>query len=265
MLEDRDCPAASGFSFEALVLPNHLVQLNGQVSGEHAANAVVSFSGAVTDSVIADENGNFTLTTSAATEGAVYAIGLYDGQAFSPEMSAWIDVAAPSIDVAITDITANTVTFSGTLFDIDVANQALTINGASVSVATDCEGKFSFTLNRAGLDAIEVSETNLWGETSNVALIDVPTAPVILAEFHAAHLDFPGNRWEFSGRVEGGDPNYEILIALGGLEGLDEWLMVDEEGWFYVTVDLPIGVSGFASAQAWQFGLGSNICYENVN
>ena len=91
--------------------------------------------------------------------------------------TAVIAVANPTITLAVTGSSSGTVTFSGKLTDVDAAGQTVNISGASVgSVVTDAEGNFTFTTAAADLDIVEVSATDLWGETSNTAEVDVADA-----------------------------------------------------------------------------------------
>jgi len=263
LLEDRTCP--SGITFDALVLPEHQVQLSGVLTGEYAAGAIVEFSGAVYGTAIADTNGRYIFTTEWATQGTVYAVGLHEGQAFTLTAASVIDVAAPTVTLSITDMTEGTVTLSGMLTDIDFAGQTISISGASIcSVTTDAQGFFTFTLDRANLEMVEVSETDLWGETSNVASVDVANAAPFIREFTAVK-SLDGVTWTFRGNVIGTDVQ-GLVVDLGGFAQLNgETATVDATGWFTFAKILAAGTTGTATAQTTTVsGAESNIAYAEV-
>ena len=120
LLESRDCPA---LTLEAVVLPGHEVQLSGHYSGEDPENVTVVFSGAVTSfSTTLDANGAYSVTTSDAGLGTVYA------EAFGGEGGSASDdivVDSPELSVSITNVTATTVTVAGTLTDLDAEGRTV--------------------------------------------------------------------------------------------------------------------------------------------
>src|SRR5260370_37009124 len=78
-LEERCCPADSHVTLNALVLPSHMVQLSGTVSGGLVAGLQVQFTGTVAGVTTTDTNGNFSYTTRNASLGTGDAPGRNNG------------------------------------------------------------------------------------------------------------------------------------------------------------------------------------------
>ena len=265
VLESRYCPSGT-ITLDALVMPGHEVRLSGQVTGEYAAGATVSFSGVVEGSVTADSSGNYTFITSTVTEGEVYAVGMHEGRAFTPADSEVIDVTAPALSLGVTGMTASTITLSGTLTDIDYAYQTIDITGAPISsVVTDSSGYFSFTLNRAELGMVSVSETDLWGQTSNQPAIDVANPPPFISEFTAEVTQAPGI-WIFRGQVLGSDVDGLVISFAGMPSMVGQTTTVGADGWFTFTRTIASGEFGYATAQTvTTSGQTSNVASAYVN
>src|SRR5262245_10663162 len=102
LLELRDCPA--GITLDAVVQQGHMVELSGHVDGPNAAGAIVLFSGAVATLTIADSEGNYSITTTDAVLGNVYASAWYNGSPFTDTAYDQIDVAAPTINLGVLDM-----------------------------------------------------------------------------------------------------------------------------------------------------------------
>ena len=256
--------STSSVTLEAQVLPGHQVQLSGYVVGAFSEGATVQFSGAVTASATTDANGYFTYTTSEAWLGLVSVVGIHQSQEFTPVAYDTIALVAPNVTLAITDMTDETVTVSGTLSSLDLNEQTITVSGASIgSVTTDEDGHFSFTLDRANLGTISVSETDLWGQTSNSADVDVANAPPFIRDFSAVRN--AANLCTFTGRVIGNDVE-GLLILLGGIPSLqDETVTVGSNGWFTFVKQLAEGETGTATAQATREGQTSSVAYALVS
>ena len=61
-LEERCCPDGSHVTLNSLVLPGHLVQLSGTVTGGQVAGLQLQFTGAVSGVTTTDTNGDFSYT-----------------------------------------------------------------------------------------------------------------------------------------------------------------------------------------------------------
>jgi hypothetical protein len=243
------------------VVPGHTVTLSGRVNGAQGPGATIAFSGAVSGSTIADANGNYTFTTSAATLGAVYAIASQQNTPISAASSA-VTVNAPTITLGVSSMTDTTVTLTGTLTDVDAGGKTIAITGVDAApVVTDANGAFKFTVARANVDTIDVSETDLWGLTSNQAEVSVANA-VVIDRFSAILQD--GTRWELCGKVTGVNvSNY--VVSFAGLESLPgTTAVVNSDGDFAIFVTLALGDEGTVSAQITQ-GATSNIVYAEIS
>jgi hypothetical protein len=223
--------------------------LSGTVGGPNAAGAIVTFSGAVTGSTIADDSGRFTYVTGAASVGVVQAIALDQLQHPSAPALASIAVSAPTITLAVSGIDADGVTLSGHITDVDAAGETVVIAGAEqTSVTADSQGNFSFVLAPANLGTIDAVTTDDWGQVSGVAEVAASSMPPILTSFTA--IQTAGNSWLFEGTVVAA--NYAgLTVNFGGLPSLvGQSVSVAADGTFFLVAQLQAGERGSATAQA---------------
>ena len=274
-LETRLCPDGTLLTLTAQVLPGHLVQLSGTVTGDQVAGVTVVFTGAASGTTTTDQNGAYAFTTESASVGSVTAqiqaaasppsLGgdgpMMPTASFGPAISsistsdpvpvtaqAVIDEPAPVLTMAISYGAQNSVTLTGTLTDVDAAGETIALTGvAAGSVVTDSNGNFSLTTNASALGAIDATTTDLWSKTSNTAEVVVASDAPEIATFGAAHQ--AGNLWYFSGTVTAASPG-GMTITFGGLNGaLDgQTTIVKDDGTFAVSFFLPQGASGTVTA-----------------
>ena len=263
-LEERCCPADCHITLNALVLPNHLVQLSGTVSGGLIADLQVQFTGTVDGVTTTDTNGNFSYTTSNASLGTVYATGLNNGQQSTDTAQATIAVAAPALSLSISYGAQHNVTLSGQLTDLDAGNQSISISGVAAGTpVTDSSGNFSLTTTASALGEVDATETDLWGQASNTAIVMVSSTAPVIQDFAA--VNSIGNIWTFTGRVVDNHPE-GLTIRFGGIAGLvGQTVTVRADGTFCFTCMLPAGTHGTASAitTGW-WGLDSDPVYYPV-
>jgi large repetitive protein len=243
---------------EAEVLSGHEVVLSGSVQDANPAGVTVTFSGAATGSTTTDANGNFSFTTSAASLGTVYAVGIDQSQQSTNTAAATIGVAAPALTLAITSTSQDTVTLTGKLTDIDMAGQTVSITGAETgSVVTDANGNFTITADASTIGAIEVSADELWGDATT-AVVNLQAAAPVIQNFGASCI--LGTLWTFQGTVVG--VNLQTFwIVFGGLPTITGLTAVlGANGTFSLTRNLPVGTVGTATAQAIDaLGITSNL------
>lgn len=262
-LEERCCPDASHVTLNALVLPGHMVQLSGTVTGGLVAGLQMQFSGTVSGVTTTDTNGNFSYTTSDASLGTVYAVGLNNAQP-TDTAQATIAASAPALSLSISYGSQHTVTLSGRLTDLDAGSRSVPISGvAGGTPVTDISGNFSLTTTASALGEVDATETDLWGQVSNTATVMVSdTAPVIqnFAVFHGI-----GNTWIFRGSVVAGYAE-GLVITFGGHTAIaGRTATVRADGTFCVTLTLPPGAHFTASAITTDWwGLDSDPVYYPV-
>jgi hypothetical protein len=245
-LEERCCPAGSHVTLNALVLPGHVVQLSGTVTGGLATGLQVQFSGAVSGVTTTDTNGNFSYTTSQASLGTVYAAGLSNAQP-TDTAQATIAVAAPALSLSISYGSQHNVTLSGLLTDLDADSRSISISGvAGGTPVTDSSGNFSFTTTASALGEVDATETDPWGQASNTAMVTVSDTAPVIQNFVAIHGI--GNTWIFQGNVVAGYAE-GLTIRFGGLTALaGRTTTVRADGTFSFTCTLPAGTHGTATA-----------------
>ncbi len=97
---------------------------------------------------------------------------------------------------------ASTVTLSGTVTDIDAAGQTVIFTGLGAGeTVTDANGNFSYTTAVSGLGAIDATTTDLWGQASNTAEVDVTAAPTVTLNTQV----LAGHQVQLTGTVSGAD------------------------------------------------------------
>ena len=88
---------APEITLNAEVLTGHQVQLTGAVTDAQPSGVTVTFSGAASGSTTTDGNGDFSFTTSQASLGTVYAVGLDEQQMFTDPASACVIAVERSV------------------------------------------------------------------------------------------------------------------------------------------------------------------------
>jgi hypothetical protein len=243
-LEDRNCPTT--LSLNADVLPGHYVKLSGYATDGNIAGVVVTFSGAVSASTITDATGFYSLTTSNASLGTVYADGINLLQQPTNTAGSRIAVTAPNLTMQIVSIQGQTVSIKGNVLDLDSGSFDITLGGvASTTVTPDSKGDFTAILNVSGLGALTASATDLWGQSDDLAL-DVTNYQPMISSFCAIYES--SGVWTFRGRV---DDEYAagLTVRFGGLGSLQgKTATVDADGWFTLTCVLNPGETGTATA-----------------
>jgi hypothetical protein len=271
-LERRDCPVIAPMgsplapvilSFSTHVLPGHMVVLSGVVSDSYPGGVGVSFSGAASGGAGCDDTGYFSYTAPDAKIGSVTAVAVDDLGLASRPAKTVISVPPPIVALALTYGSQRTVTLSGQVTDLDASSLNINITGVVTgSVNVNPNGSFTLTTTATGLGAIQASTTDLWGQLSNAAQVIVSSPPPVIINFTATPVG--GNTWTFSGSVS--DPSSAGLsVQLGGVPGLSGTATVLADGTFSVTVQLPQGVDGYATAQTTDWwGQQSNVVTQLV-
>ena len=193
------------------------------------------------------------------------AVGVDAAQQATNTATSKLVIAAPTVALNVVSSTATTVTFAGTLSDIDAAGETITISGASVgSVVTDANGNYSFTTDAANLGLVSVSATDLWGDTSNTADVDLTGAAPRIIDFAAVQVY--GNNFEFTGKVVGANVQ-GLSVNFGGLTSLNgQTTTVTDNGTFGLAQTLQPGETGTATAQTTDsMGQASNLATADVD
>src|SRR5207248_1214346 len=141
-LEQHLCPSVT-LTLNAVVQAGHQVQLTGTATGDGADDCHVHFYGAASDNTWTDANGNFSLTTTQATTGWVYAYGVL------ADMVTYTNTASASIfpnvglSLSVTYGAGQNVTLWGTLSSLDPGSRTVTFSGAvSGTATTNSSGSF---------------------------------------------------------------------------------------------------------------------------
>jgi hypothetical protein len=260
VLENRDCPAS--LSLETTVLPGHVVELSGAVVGEFTPGAAVAFTGAVDGICQIDESGHYSFFTMSGSLGDVDAVGILDGAAFTDPVTATISTPPPVITLSVLSLNAKFVTFSGTLTGLDVGGQNIQVSNMFRAVTTDEQGNFSFAMPRYSANNVQVSAIDLWGQQSNVAEVNVPTAPLFITM--TAVAESSPYTWTFSGTVTGSNVA-GLIVTFGGVnDTLQGTAVVDSSGYFSFTFVFSGEPTGTATASiTMPYGVLSNTAIWN--
>lgn len=264
MLENRDCPAA--LTLESVVLPGHEIQLSGSVIGDFAPGSTINFDGAVSGTCEVNSTGQFFFSTLSGSLGTVSAVGMFDSAAFTDPATTLVATPPPSIDLAIASQDMTTITISGKLTSIDAAGQWIPVPGFVPYAITDAEGNFTFTVTKAQTTTVSVSVTDLWGQPSNVAQIDLTNvvsvnkslvnvvAPLVI-ELTAVQGPDPCT-WTFQGYVYGTNVA-NLTVSFGELLS-GETATVDQNGWYTFTKTFNEPPIGAVTAWVTADGITSN-------
>jgi hypothetical protein len=237
-------------TLSAQVLPGQEVLLSGVLSDNTPSGAKVYFAGAVSGTTTTDSGGNFSFVTTAASLGTVTAYAIDQDGNSSNSASAKIAVAAPLLTMYVSNVSAGTVTVSGSLADIDQEHETVDYSGlASGSVTTDADGNFTFTVSTTAMGNLSAVATDEWGETSNLVTAAVPEQELAITEFSATHIA-PG--WSFDGRVVGADVLGAVKVTFGGLSAIaGTSVLAGADGTFCIIQTLAPTVVGNATAVAF--------------
>jgi hypothetical protein len=246
-LEERYCPSAAHLTLTAVVLPGHEVQLTGTVTGDQVAGYNVMINGAVSVQATTDSNGNYSVTTSQASLGSIYAVGMNQALQSTDTAYASIAVTAPALTMSLSYGSQNHVTLNGTLTDIDAGSRTISISGVAGGTATtDSSGNFSLATTATALGDIYATETDLWSQVSNTAKVTATDNHPVIADFAAINVS--DNVWTFQGSVS--DENAEgLVVRFGGLMSLSgQTATVQADGTFSYTCTLTGMDTGTATA-----------------
>jgi hypothetical protein len=252
-LETRFCPAAPQLTLSATILSGQTVQVSGTVTADDPSTVSVAFTGVVGGSTAVNADGTFSCTAQASALGAVFAQATDAAQQTSDVAEADLTSSSPTVTFTVTPGANGSVTVAGQVIGDDVADDTITFTGAvngSMTAAPD--GSFRYTATPTASGLVQVFATDVWGQTSDPAQQTADTLGPVITAFGAVQAG--GNNWTFSGTVNASNPD-GLTVQLGGLPDLQGvTASVGPDGTFTVTVQLPPGECGTASAQvcdAW--------------
>jgi hypothetical protein len=270
-LESRNCPSDAHWtivggqigpaitSLTATVVSGKSVQLVGTVADADPSTVSVSFSGVMSGSTTADANGNFSFTANATALGTMSAVATDSLQLQSATAQVTVSCPKPGLSLSLAYLTRNTVELSGTVTAQSPA--ALTVTFAGVvtgTTTTDASGKFNVSLDASGVGQIQATVTDVWGQVSDAASVNVTDTAPVISNFTAVNVGL--HQWTISGTVTDATAA-GITVYLGGLSELqNQTVTTDANGNFSITITVQPGESGTIWAQCtdW-FGLQSNL------
>jgi hypothetical protein len=268
-LEDRYCPAtpaAPQITLTAQPLNSgRLVELAGTVTDSDPATVTITFSGVVSASTTANASGSFDCAAQASGLGTVSAVGADTLGLTSNTAQATITSAAPTLTLAIAYGAQRTITLSGQVTDAQAGACTVQFTGvATGSTTTNADGTYRLTVSASQLGTVQAVAQDPWGQKSAAAQLSVTSAAPSITNFQAIRGTL--NVWTFQGQVTD-ESAQGLVVRFGGLPSLAGYTAtVRSDGWFYLTVELPDGEQGTASAQTTDWwGLDSNESLTDVS
>ena len=250
--------AGGGFTnvtVDSQVLAGYQVMLTGTLEGYTVAGSVVTFSGAVTGSTIADANGNYSYIGSISSLGDVTVSATNAANEISSNVTETVTKPDPTITMFVTYNGETSVTLSGEVTSVDLANTLVTITSPSdpagtMTVYANANGQWSITFDSPGLYSYYATATDAWGTESLPAVDTLWTYRPEILELHANVA--ANDVITLTGRIFDECPAGR-LVTFGGISGL-EFLdglttTTDANGDFTLTFTRPAGVIGSVSAQ----------------
>lgn len=244
-LESRECLSAPEVMLSVLPGQGQQVLLAGHVVDENPGTVTVNFSGVVTGAVTAEPDGSFNFLTTASGLGMVSAVALDEEYLSSQPFQVLLTSTAPLLNLTVTQGPDRTFLVSGQVLDESPGGRIVTFSGAaSGSVETADDGSFVVSLLATQLGTLTATTTDPWGLTGSAQALLTNSAPVI-EDFEASAQ---GNRvFVLSGRVV--DDSLAsaagLTVTFSGLSSLTgRTAVVQEDGWFYLTVELLPGEYG---------------------
>ncbi len=226
------------------------ITVSGQVADvADPGDCLVTLSGAVSGSVWTNPDGSFSYTTWASDTGTIDATATDEWGQTSNTAETQLSVAAPSISVAITGVQGQQVTLLGTVSAAQPAGLWVQISGAaSTWVQTDQNGDFQTTVGASQLGAIDAVATDVWGQTSNTAEVELSSpAPSVTLN----PVTFQGGQTiTVSGQVtDAADPG-DCLVTLSGAVSGSVW--TNPDGSFsYTTWTSGLGALDAVATDVW--------------
>jgi hypothetical protein len=143
---------------------------------------------------------------------------------------------------------------------------AVTITFSGVvtgSVTLYASGTFNFSGNATTLGQVSAVAQDSQGENSAAARAQVSCPPPSFTSF--VGVNNSGNTWTFSGTVSDLENPAGLVVQIGGLPGFTATATCNSNGYFTVTVTLPAGTMGTATANVtdwWgQAATQADYCY----
>jgi hypothetical protein len=161
------------------------------------------------------------------------------------------------------------VELTGSVSDSASGSLNVTFNGSGVSTSTTlaASGSFDIFASASSLGNVTAVAQNTATQAASAPLTSSIQDPgPVISNFTASQVS--GCAWTFSGQVTDGSMSVTgLTVHLGGFAGLNGvTATVNSQGWFTVTVMLPPGTSGTATAQTEDsWGVWSNVAWTIVN
>jgi hypothetical protein len=232
----------------AIPLSASSVQINGTVQGQNAAGMAIAIAGAATGSATTNSSGQFSCLFQHLSAGMITLLGTDSQHNQTNLVTELFQRPAPNLaDTVNLGNTADTIT--GLVLASGIGVQTVSFTGVVTgSTQTDANGNFSYSGAATGYGTITVALVlSPGGGSSKVGIKALPPPPPVLVSFAA--LAGPNNTWTFSGVVTD-QVACMVMVDIGLPNGSNYDVACDSNGNFSMTVTVPCGVSGLASAVA---------------
>jgi hypothetical protein len=194
-------------------------------------------SGAVSDSVTCDDNGNFSDTLQApAQPGNVTATATDNQQNASAPSKAAVPAAVVITSLTVTLQTGTTVQLSGTVQDNNPgATVTVTFSGAATgSTTAAADGTFSVTIQNCQLGTVTATASDNQGNSSAPVTASITCAPPSIINFD--YTQGNNGAYVFTGQVIAQSPG-GLEVTFGGITQLiGQDVLTNNDGTFSITV-----------------------------
>jgi hypothetical protein len=244
-LESRDCPStAPVLSVNWQDVGDGTMRASGWVIDDNPTNATVSFTGAVSGTILVDASGEFTYDFANVSSGSVVVEATDSDALSSDQLTYFLTNQAPTVSVTYVEWGANkSVTVWGSVNDEQPGGRTVTFSGAaSGSVVTDQNGNFQVTMTATQLGALNAAVEDDSGQQFSGTVYNLTNSAPQILSFTARRGT--GNTWIFSGTVSD-DYSPGTKVILSGLPSLNNVeVTVTEAGTFSYTIELQSGECG---------------------
>jgi hypothetical protein len=197
------------------------VTLSGSLSGVDVAGQTVTLGGAVSDSVVTDSNGNFSVTEDLSASGTIQ-VSTTDlwGQPSNTESVAVQTVStgsSPQLALDVLVLPGQQVQLAGVVTGSNAAGANVTFSGAAAGSATaDANGFYSFTTSSASLGAVNAVGVDSAQQSTNAATAQIAVAAPALT---LNVVSSTANTVTFAGNLSDIDAAGETITISGASVG----------------------------------------------
>jgi hypothetical protein len=210
------------------------VTVSGTVNDDAPGGRTVSLGGVASGSAQTSSNGYFSVSVQASSLGTVTATTTDVWGQTSPTAQATLTSPAPTIQNLSVQETTNgkMVSITGKVVDASPAGRTVTLGGVvNGQTTTNSSGNFSVTLEASALGQVTAQTTDVWGQSSSVAQVQLTSAAPSITTCYVE--SGPNRQITVSGYVTDFSPGGRT-VTIGGVAG--GTAVTNGQGYYSVTL-----------------------------